>query len=574
MGRRRRPGGNFGNFGNSSFSKLEKQKTKSRYTVKPIVGDFGGSVPNSIYTSDRNSAWSRWRRGWELATSNGVERPFFYEFGYILPSGTFTEEIIGARSPIISGCMQGFLTKNKELGMHWAGRVNAGNLRFDNLFDQQGQRLSISGELDPKVPFLGSGQNNLSFWYVQLNGTFSAETISGVSAPVPAPLFVKLPDGQTYKPIKGDILEDTIISVSGDAIDVDTRNPLTNRRFGFTRAVVADIDQNNGIIKFVKNGSVQSTIDGILITPAKQPPASPGRFLETGARYACTCQDFTRRLYAYLSDLGLRKSYKFPYTKVASIKPGREEEFKQRGRILNAAQTDIVSGLINNRTMTIIYPSGEDNRYAVPGVSFTESGKNVLDPMNLYRDKPGVYSDFGGVYLRNFGENPEFSSGIAQGMPKYGDYKESGIEILEISDTWSYVLDQYSYCKHINAMLYADKRFPLEPSDFPVDAGSIAEWEAKLVEDTRNEQTKAFEQLGYYGMGYMDVPPFNVQSPIVGPMMQRLLNIPQEFILIPNFLMEDQQGNVYAVASGGKPAVTPQPSGFTISDWDFKVANY
>ena len=123
-------------------------------------------------------------------------------------------------------------------------------------------------------------------------------------------------------------------------------------------------------------------------------------------------------------------------------------------------------------------------------------------------------------------------------------------------------------------MRYADGQFPNEPSDFPVNAGSMAAWEQKLVTDTAKSQEKAFERLCYYGLGYMDTPPFNLQSPMMGPMITKLINVPQEFILMQNFGMIDQQGNVYNVASGGTPAVTPQPSGFTISNWDFKDSNY
>ena len=122
-------------------------------------------------------------------------------------------------------------------------------------------------------------------------------------------------------------------------------------------------------------------------------------------------------------------------------------------------------------------------------------------------------------------------------------------------------------------MRYADGEFPNEPSDYPVQAGSIAKWEDKLVTDTEKSQRKAFERLVYYGLGYMDTPPFNLQSPMMGPMVTKLINIPQPLILMQNFNMIDQEGNTYNVATGGKPAVTPQPSGFTIADWDFRV-NY
>jgi hypothetical protein len=199
--------------------------------------------------------------------------------------------------------LQGFLQKIAKYGMHWAGRVNAGNLRFDNLKDQFNVRLAISGEVPYETPFLSSGQDNTNFWYVQLSGTFDATN------PLPPPLFVTLPLGDQIKPIKGDILEDTIITVSGEPVDSDTRDPATAKRYGFVQAVLTDLDQNQGILKLRKLGSVQSTIDGVLQTPSRIPFES-GRFLQTGARYACSCQDFTRRNYAYLSSLGLRTGQK------------------------------------------------------------------------------------------------------------------------------------------------------------------------------------------------------------------------------------------------------------------------
>ena len=67
----------------------------------------------------------------------------------------------------------------------------------------------------------------------------------------------------------------------------------------------------------------------------------------------------------------------------------------------------------------------------------------------------------------------------------------------------------------------------------------------------------------------MDTPPFNLQAPMMSPMLQRLINIPQEFIIMQNFFMVDQEGNTYNVASGQMPAVEAQPSGFTIRNWDF-----
>ena len=565
---RKRQGGNFGNFGSDSFSRLPKI---DNYKVQPVKAAFGGSLPNTIYTSDREAAWSRWRRGWELATANGVERPFFYTFRYEIPlgQGDFVIPIVGSgRSPFVSGSLQGFLTDNKEYGMHWAGRIDPGNLRTDRLFDQQGTRLAVSGECPFDTPFLGSGQDNTNYWYVQLSGTYSTITISGVSGPVPPPLFVEFFPGQGIKPINGDILEDKILTVSGDPIDQDTIDPATGKRYGFVQAVLADVDQNQGILKIEKLGSVQATIDsGVLVTPSRI-PFHPGRFLQTGARYACTCQDFTRRNYAYLSSLGLYNKPKFTRSKVSTIKPGRTEEMTQRGIVLNAAQQQITANVLDNRLMTIIYPSGEQGRYSIRGITLQESGKPLEDPKTLYRDKPGVYTDFGTVYTRGFG-NERNPSGVAEGMPNYRDYKQSGLDITEIGDVWTYTLDQYRYCKHIYAMKYADGEFPNEPSDFPVEDGLMSEWEYKIVTDTEKSQRKAFERLAYYGLGYQDTPPFNVQSPMMSVMLQKLINIPQEFIIVQNFFMVDSMGNVYNVASGEMPMSPTKQDNYVVKDWNF-----
>jgi hypothetical protein len=62
---------------------------------------------------------------------------------------------------------------------------------------------------------------------------------------------------------------------------------------------------------------------------------------------------------------------------------------------------------------------------------------------------------------------------------------------------------------------------------------------------------------------------------MMSPMLQRIVNIPSEFIVLENFFMVDKDGNTYNMASGQKPVSTGQPSGFQISNWDFPSgANY
>ena len=113
----------FGGFGNknpkinTSFDRF-KFTSSSDYKVKPIKAEFGGSIPLSIYTFDAQSAWLRWRRGWELATSDIVNAAYTYDFEYLIPQTSGAIDEIGGRSPVMSGTFKGFPTTNKELGMH------------------------------------------------------------------------------------------------------------------------------------------------------------------------------------------------------------------------------------------------------------------------------------------------------------------------------------------------------------------------------------------------------------------------------------------------------------------------
>jgi hypothetical protein len=537
----KRSGGSFGNFGGKSFGKVAEIKP---YKVEPITAEFGGSIPNSLYTIDRNSSWSRWRRGYELATSNLALSEFSYPFVYEIPTAE-ASGTVGNREPFISGAFLGFPTSNKELGMHWAGRVFAGNLRFDRLDDNPsgpGTPLAISGEVPKTTLFLGLPQDNENYWYIQLSGTFSFIN------PVPPPLYVTFP-GQPFgiKPINGDVLEDKILTVSGEAINKDTRNPATNIRYGFVQAVLSDVDQFQGILKLDKLGSVQATIDGVLVTPSRIPPHKD-RFFQNGDRFCCSCQDFTRRDYAYLSTVGKYKRPLFPRNNVASLKPGRSEEMYYNGDRLNSAMTKANEDIVQNRTMTLVAPSG----YQLLGVASSGITKDARDPKTLYRDVPGVYSEFGSAYRRGFGDNPSPTQ-IAEGMPKYGDYTQSGLDITSITDSWTYVLDQYRYCKHIYALRYLEGEFPTEPSDFPVQVAGMIEWENELIEKTQKEQAKAFESVVYHGVSYMDVPPYNCQAPMMMPMMQRLFNVPTEFIDMNYFIMYDKNNQPYIPVSGEKP---------------------
>jgi len=52
-------------------------------------------------------------------------------------------------------------------------------------------------------------------------------------------------------------------------------------------------------------------------------------------------------------------------------------------------------------------------------------------------------------------------------------------------------------------------------------------------------------------------------------MLQKLINIPQEFIDVQNFFMIDSQGNVYSVASGEMPAAPTKQDNYVVKDWRF-----
>ena len=84
----------------------------------------------------------------------------------------------------------------------------------------------------------------------------------------------------------------------------------------------------------------------------------------------------------------------------------------------------------------------------------------------------------------------------------------------------------------------------------------MVEWEQKLVMQTAKEQREA---TAFYStqkaLALMDVPPYNSQSPMLYPVLQKLFNITTDKITIQNFTMFDKNGQPYVPASGGRPAV-------------------
>jgi hypothetical protein len=105
-------------------------------------------------------------------------------------------------------------------------------------------------------------------------------------------------------------------------------------------------------------------------------------------------------------------------------------------------------------------------------------------------------------------------------------------------------------------MRYAADLFPPEPSDYPVEVGSMAEWEEKLVMKVQKDQEAAALKYLTNGLAYMDVPPRNVQSPPVVDMVSKLFNLPTYFIRIGNFTMFDKNGTPYVPGQGEGPATT------------------
>ena len=523
----KKSGSSFGN-----FSELKKFQTKG---VQPIRTEFSkGSVPDSIYSSNREAAWSRWRRGYELYANSTVDEVYSYPFNYKVPLPPGTVLPPGVNPPQIPGIFQGFPTKNKEFGMHWAGVRVAGSLRFDNLRGAGGVPAAIKSVTEDK-----------NYWYVSLEGGWNAQN------PLPPPLFIPpvIIGGREIipkqYPINGEILEDRVITVGGDVITSDTIDPTTQKRYGYLQAVLISTDEINGVLTLQKQGSVESTPDAVFRTPAVE-DFHVGRYLITGTRYCCSCQDFTRRDYSYMMNLGKGNQKVFPRTRPAVIKPGRKEIMTLSGKVNNNAMTSATV----NRGMEVIAPSPE---YDIPP---TVTPNSSIDSKAL-RDNPGVFRDFGKTYTRNT-PLPSLQGGVAEGPPNYGDYStkqnpDGSYTLESLDDFWTPLLDELRYCKHIYAMKFMEKVFPPEPSDYPVEIGSMTQWEQNLVDKQNKQNEEAAYKLSRQGLSRMDVPPYNCQAPMMMPMMQKLFNVPSTFVLMSGFTMYDKNGKPYEPAKNESP---------------------
>jgi hypothetical protein len=539
--------------GGDVFGSFGRTKDPNPFLVPTIRTEFSsGGVPGSITVLNRESSWTRWRRGYEIASASLSDNNYTYDFKYTVP---FPQGFLpaGTSYPDIQGSFKGYPTTNKEFGMHWGGLKKFGSVRFDQLqaqyllinqywFDAQiedyenvGQWLDEEAKSELIDAYIESITEDANYWYIKLNGPWSTAN------KLPAPLYINLGSGiEGLKALNGEVLEDRIITKDGIIIDRDSIDPNTQKRYGYVQAVLVDTDEDTGILTLRKDGSVEATPDRVLVTPATRPP-DIGRYLITGSRYCCTCQDFNRRDYSYMINLGASNKRAFPRTSVASVKPGRYELLKSLGIIDNASMTDADV----NRILEIVAPS---QAFQVPGTITTET---AID-RQATRDNPGVYREFGSLYLRTT-QNPALQGSKAEGMPTYEDYSATGNSIQSFTDIWTPVLDEMRYCKHIYAMRFQDGVLPPEPSDFPVEIESMAEWEQKLVAKNYNDQREANLAIVRRSLALMDVPPYNCQTQAMQPMLQRLFNIPLTYIKIDGFTMYDKNGLPYVPANGEKP---------------------
>lgn len=511
--------------GGSNFGSFNQELEFSPKKFKAIQGEFlKGSSPNSINRVSRESTWARWRRGYELAAATSYTSSFDYKFTYQIPVPSGNPDYTNP-NPTVSGFFKGFPTSSKEFGMHWAGVRVAGGLRLDNLTDSVGTKLSIK-----------SVTQDSTYVYVTLDGTWS------VANPLPPPLYVKIPGSPVgLKAINGEILEDRIVTAGGDLITPDTIDPTTQKRYGYTQYVLVDTLPFTGVLKLRKAGSVAITPDKEYITPSTQLP-TVGRFLNTGSRYCCSCQDFNQRDYAFMTDLDGKTQKYFPITKVASLKPGRYEVMTLSGEVNNSAMT---SSHVN-RAMDVIAPSAQ---YLLPK---TVAEQSVVEK-GATRDNPGVYRDFGYIYMRDTAD-PSIQGARADGIPNYEDYSASNNNLQTVSDYWTPLLDEKRYCKHVYAMKFIEGVNPPEPSDIPVEPASIAEWEQNLVRDLEKQDRGLLYDQMRQSIGFMDVPPYNCQAPMMMPMLQKLFNVPSSLILMSGFTMFDKNNTPYKPTQDQKPS--------------------
>ena len=470
-----------GNRFGDSFSGGINNLSSFRFSAPSASVQRSYAVPGSHGNYNRQSGYLRWLRGFEIAQAISLDSPWYLPFFYELN----TESNNSEEKPQIPGVFVGFPTPNKELGMHWTAVRLAGSLRTDNL------RTTNS--------------NGLKIEYTELTDEFITIKLEGEwseNNPLPPPFFIDIPNAPQY-PLVGEIFEDRILEENGELITRDSLNETTGLRYGYVSAVLAEVRPYDGILRFRRPGSVWTSPDRVLVSPSST-GFHPGRWLSTGARYCCSCQDFLGRDYAWISKLqaesatGRARGRYFPYTKTKQIKIGKKERI-------------------------IFDGTNKENLQAQIRVSENQ----LLEVYDDVRDSPGLFEDFGATYTNN-----------STSPPIFNDYKidQNGNVVYE-SNFWTQTLDTLRYCKHIYALKFASNDLTPEPSDYPIGV-SLTEIEHAMVRERKKTQD-AYIQRAEYGIAYMDIPPYNVETKMMMPIITKLFNLPSSFIKTGGFLMQD-----------------------------------
>ena len=132
-----------------------------------------------------------------------------------------------------------------------------------------------------------------------------------------------------------------------------------------------------------------------------------------------------------MMNLGESNKRAFPRSTVSNVKPGRHEFLRNLGIVDNAMMTDADV----NRILQIVAP-GE--AFVLDDTITTE---NIINRLAA-RDNPGVFSEFGSIYLRST-TDPGLSGSSAEGMPGYEDYSsvttQTAVEwfAFQIMDSWN-----------------------------------------------------------------------------------------------------------------------------------------
>ena len=178
---------------------------------------------------------------------------------------------------------------------------------------------------------------------------------------------------------------------------------------------------------------------------------------------------------------------------------------------------------------------------------------------------PGEFNILNTIYTENYKDIME--------LVRQEAIKEIGpVPIKDGSDSYLYQQELNQYNQQIlEYEFYTHVQFALSMMDTNQD-GTIG-YNEKQISEYLDEFVQAghwaFQEdsleLNRWGMTpdningvnypyyYMDIPPFNCQSPMMIQMMQKLFNIPSTFVKLQNFTMYDKAGRAYTPAQGGTP---------------------